>query len=141
MKVPDNVSRSQLTEAIDEWVVGTNAERNRRLLKRRYIDGVRLEPLAEEFDLSWRQVQSIIAANETAIFEHPKLAETLNELSREEQTHINRLHDEVVRIIEEYRKEKGEPPADMLAVYEYLHKRHIEKALEIKRYQSIYKEM
>lgn len=44
MKVPDNVSRSQLTEAIDEWVVGTNAERNRRLLKRRYIDGVRLEP-------------------------------------------------------------------------------------------------
>lgn len=72
MKVPDNVSRSQLTEAIDEWVVGTNAERNRRLLKRRYIDGVKLEPLAEEFDLSWRQVQSIIAANETAIFEHLK---------------------------------------------------------------------
>ena len=32
MKVPDNVSRSQLTETIDEWVVGTNAERNRRLL-------------------------------------------------------------------------------------------------------------
>ena len=73
--------------------------------------------------------------------EHPKLAETLYELSREEQTHINRLHDEVVRIIEEYRKEKGEPPAAMLAVYEYLHKRHIEKAQEIKRYQSIFKEM
>lgn len=72
MKVPDNVSCSQLIEAIDEWVVGTNAERNRRLLKRRYIDGVKLEPLAEEFELSWRQVQSIVSAYETAIFEHLK---------------------------------------------------------------------
>lgn len=72
MKVPDNVSRSQLIAVIEEWVIGQNAERNRKILKRRFVDGIKLESLAEEFDLSWRQVQSIIAANETAIFEHLK---------------------------------------------------------------------
>lgn len=72
MKVPDNVSRSQLIAVIEEWVIGQNAERNRKILKRRFVDGIKLELLAEEFDLSWRQVQSIIAANETAIFEHLK---------------------------------------------------------------------
>lgn len=55
--------------------------------------------------------------------------------------HITRLHDEVVRIIETYRAEKGEPPADMLAIYNYLHKKHIEKVAEIKRYQEMYKTM
>ena len=73
--------------------------------------------------------------------EHRKLADTLYELSNEEVSHISRLHDEVVRLIEKYRAEKGEPPADMLAVYEYLHKKHIEKVAEIKRYQDMYKNM
>lgn len=72
MKVPDNVSRSQLIAVIEEWVIGQNAERNRKILKRRFVDGIKLEPLAEEFDLSWRQVQSIVSAYETAIFEHLK---------------------------------------------------------------------
>lgn len=73
--------------------------------------------------------------------EHQKLANALYELSQEELGHIMRLHDEVVRLIEEYRREKGEPPAAMLAVYEYLHKKHIEKVQEIKNYQNIYKDM
>lgn len=33
------------------------------------------------------------------------------------------------------------PPAEMLAVYEYLHRKHIEKVSEIKNYQSIFKDM
>lgn len=73
--------------------------------------------------------------------EHRKLADTLYELSAEEMGHINRLHAEVVRLIEDYRKEKGEPPAGMLAIYEYLHKKHIDKVAEIKRYQEMYKAM
>ena len=50
------------------------------------------------------------------------------------------LHDEVVKIIEEYRKEHGEPPAAMLAVYDYLHKKHIEDAQKAKTYQTMYRE-
>ena len=73
--------------------------------------------------------------------EYPKLAATLLDLSHEELPHISRLHDEVVRLIKEYRQEKGEPPADMMAVYEYLHKKHIDKVAEIKRYQEMYKSM
>lgn len=71
--------------------------------------------------------------------DHRKLADTLYELATEEMGHINRLHAEVVRLIEDYRKEKGEPPIAMMAVYDYLHKRHIDKVAEIKRYQDMYK--
>lgn len=71
--------------------------------------------------------------------EHRKLADTLYELATEEMGHINRLHAEVVRLIEDYRKDKGEPPIAMMAVYDYLHKRHIDKVAEIKRYQEMYK--
>ena len=49
------------------------------------------------------------------------------------------LHNEVVKIIEQYRKERGAPPASMMAVYDYLHKQHIEKAAEAKRYQDAFK--
>lgn len=72
---------------------------------------------------------------------YPKLAAAVFDLSHEELTHIARLHDEVVRLIEKYRQEEGEPPADMMAVYDYLHKRHIDDVAGIKRYQEMYKNM
>lgn len=50
------------------------------------------------------------------------------------------LHNEVVKIIDEFRKTKGEPPAQMMAVYDYLHKKHIEQAKEAKLLQAMYKE-
>ena len=71
---------------------------------------------------------------------HPELAQTLFDLSREEMGHMSRLHTAVAGIIEKYRKEKGEPPAAMMAVYEYLHKQQIGKAAEAKAMQSLYNE-
>ncbi len=62
------VSRSQIEYAIAEWVVGKNAERNRRVLHRRLIDGICYEPLAEEFDLSVQQVKNIVYKYEKIIF-------------------------------------------------------------------------
>ena len=61
MKVENyNLSRSEWENLIDEWIVGRNAERNRQMLKRRLLDGVCYEPLAEEFDLSVQQVKTIV---------------------------------------------------------------------------------
>ena len=46
----------------------------------------------------------------------------------------------VVKIIEEHRTKVGEPPASMMAVYEYIHEKNIEAAAEVKAMQALYKE-
>lgn len=51
---------------------------------------------------------------------------------------IKPTHDAVVSLIETYKKEKGEPPAPMMAVYNYMHERHINKAAAIKALQDMY---
>lgn len=71
--------------------------------------------------------------------EYPALAQTLFTISTQEDAHQASIHNEVVKIVEQYRKTKGEPPATMLAVYEYLHKRSIDKLADARRYQDIYR--
>ena len=71
--------------------------------------------------------------------EHPALAQVLYNISVQEDAHHAALHNEVVRIVEEYRRTHGEPPAAMMAVYEFMHKRHIDKIAEARRFQDIYK--
>ena len=63
-------SRSELSGAIDEWIVGKNAERDRAILKRRLIDGICFEPLAEEIDMSVRQIQNIVYKTQEKLFKH-----------------------------------------------------------------------
>ena len=50
-------SRTEIENIIDEWIFN---ERNRNILKRRLLDGVTFEKLAEEFDLSTQQVKKIV---------------------------------------------------------------------------------
>ena len=71
--------------------------------------------------------------------EYPKLADTLMKISEEEMKHMALLHNEVVDLIEGYRKKNGEPPAEMLAIYEYLHKKQIDKSAEVKAMQTMYR--
>lgn len=69
MKVFEDVSRSELSTLIDEWVF---KERDRAIVKRRLLDGICYEPLAEEFDLSVRQVKNIVYRCENKIFSKMK---------------------------------------------------------------------
>ena len=71
--------------------------------------------------------------------EYPDTADLFYELSLEEMGHMEKLHGEVVELIEEYRKEKGDPPKEMMFVYNYLHERHIDKASKVKSKQTLYK--
>lgn len=65
-----NLSRSEINNLIDEWVTGRNAERDRKILKRRLMDGITYDRLAEEFDLSVRQVKNIVYRREDELFRH-----------------------------------------------------------------------
>ena len=62
-------SNSQIKEVINEYI---HNEKYRKLLIRRYVDGITQEKLAEEFDLSVRQVKNILYKHENIIFKHLK---------------------------------------------------------------------
>jgi DNA-directed RNA polymerase specialized sigma24 family protein len=62
-------SRTEITEAIDEWILN---EKHRAILKRRLIDGICYEPLAEEFDMSVRQIKRIVYKGQEKVFRHLK---------------------------------------------------------------------
>ena len=63
-----DLSRSEIEYLIDEYVVGRNAERDRQIMKRRLIDGITYERLAEEFDLSTVHVKEIIKSRQDKLF-------------------------------------------------------------------------
>lgn len=69
----DDMDNYQIADAIDKYVRG---ERARNLLKRRLIDEICYEPLAEEFDLSVSQVKHILIKAQEQLF---------NQLKREEK--------------------------------------------------------
>lgn len=71
--------------------------------------------------------------------DHPGLAQVLFNISVQEDGHQAALHTEIVKIIEEHRREHGEPPAAMMAIYEYVHKKSIDKLAEARMYQDMYK--
>lgn len=72
--------------------------------------------------------------------EYPSLSKALYTISTQEMEHVKMLHDNVVEIIKDYREEHGEPPSAMMAVYDYLHKKQIDKASDIRNLQTMYKE-
>lgn len=65
-----DISRDEICALIDQWIVGRNAERDRKIMKRLMIDGPTYEKLAEEFDMSVRQIANIIYKRQEVIFRH-----------------------------------------------------------------------
>ena len=63
--------------------------------------------------------------------DHPDLSKTFINLAESELDHMNKLHGEVRSLISEYRRTYGEPPEPMLAVYNYLHEKSVDKAASV----------
>lgn len=59
------ISNSELSILIDEWIKG---ERDRAIMKRRLIDCISYEKLAEEFDLSTISVKKIVYKQRDLLF-------------------------------------------------------------------------
>lgn len=60
-------TNSQIRELIAEHI---HSERDRRILERRLIDGLTFERLAYEFEMSPRQMKTIVHKNEAILFRH-----------------------------------------------------------------------
>lgn len=67
MKIPEDITTSQVAAAIEEYIFSA---RDRAILKRRLIDGICFEPLAEEFDMSVRQIKDIVYRGQDKVFRH-----------------------------------------------------------------------
>ena len=65
--IPDD--NDELSALIDKYVKG---ERERAILKRRLIDLILFEPLAEEFDMSVRGIQNVVHRAEEQLFRNLK---------------------------------------------------------------------
>lgn len=61
------IGYSQLEKIIDEWILN---ERNRKILKRKLLDKVTFDNLAEESSLSVRQTQYIVHDGREEIKKH-----------------------------------------------------------------------
>ena len=62
-----DISRTEMTELIDEWIL---KERDRQIMKRRMIDGICYEPLAEEFGVSVQTIKNVVYKGQEKIFRH-----------------------------------------------------------------------
>ena len=94
------------------------------------------EMIGEEIDDADKYIKHALKYKD----ERRVLADVFAQLSTEEMKHMNMLHNETVKIIDEYRKAKGDPPPEMLAVYNYLHEKHMAHAAEVKAAQALYRD-
>lgn len=60
-------TNSEITNLIDEHI---HSERDRVILKQRLVDGIRYEKLAENFDMSVRQIKNIVYKSEDKLFKY-----------------------------------------------------------------------
>lgn len=69
----------------------------------------------------------------------PALAKMMFDLSSDRMRHVNMLHEAVVKEIEDYQKQHGNPPEAMQAVYDWVHEKDVQYATEIKAAQAMFR--
>lgn len=53
-------SKSELEFLIDEWVLGLNANRNKKIIRDKLINGLSFPQLATKYDMSETRVKTVI---------------------------------------------------------------------------------
>jgi len=94
--------------------------------------------ISEKIDEELHDAEKYIKCAFKVREEYPQLANTYYQLSLEEMKHVTMLHDSVVKIINDYKRE-NEVPEAMQILYDYLHDRQIKWAAKIKAKQEQYK--
>ena len=68
----------------------------------------------------------------------PAIAKLFYDLSVSDLQDMNDMHAPIVSKIQAYRKEHGEPPAAMMAVYDWQHEKQMSDVAEIKVMQTMF---
>lgn len=97
-----------------------------------------IKRISEKIDSELEDAEKYIKCAYKVEDEYPQLADTYYKLSLEEMKHVTMLHEEVVSIINDYKREH-EIPEGMQVLYDYLHQRQIKWAAKIKAKQDEYK--
>lgn len=64
-----DISVQEMAELIDNWIF---KERDRAIMKRRFCDGITYDRIAEEFDMSDRQIKRICYKLFDRVIKHKK---------------------------------------------------------------------
>lgn len=97
-----------------------------------------IKKISEKIDSELEDAEKYIKCAFKVEDEYPQLADAYYKLSLEEMSHASILHEEVVKIINDYKREH-EIPAAMQVLYDYLHDRQIKWAAKIRAKQEEYK--
>lgn len=95
--------------------------------------------LAEKIEEEIHDAESYIELAMKWKDEQPEAADLFYELSVEEMGHMEKLHNEAVALIDDYKRQHGTPPTDMMVLWNYLHDKHTEYATQVKVKQGMYK--
>lgn len=87
-----------------------------------------VEEIYEEIDGARKYAENALRLKD----KDKSLSEMYIGMAKEELGHMNRLHDQVVRIISEYRVSSGEVPKGMEEIYEWQHQKIIKCSAEVK---------
>ena len=97
-----------------------------------------IKKISEQIDEALKDAEKYLRCAYRYKEERPALGDLYYELSVAEMGHVTKLHDAVVRIINDY-AETNPIPEGMQAIYDYLHEQHIKAARKIKTKQEEFK--
>lgn len=87
-----------------------------------------VDEIMEEYDGAEKYAKKAIQFQE----ERPQLAGKYAAMAKQELEHGDKLHSEIVTIIQDYRAKNGKPPEAMMKVYDWEHKKMIDHVARIK---------
>ena len=87
-----------------------------------------VDEIMEEYNDAEKYAKKAIEFQES----RPSLAGKYAAMAKQELEHGDKLHSEIVTIIQEHRAKNGQPPEPMMQVYNWEHKKMIDHVARVK---------